>query len=49
MKDFIMVAALIILGVSLFVMISGPGENSIKSNLTKVWQHEIEQQSEIYP
>ena len=41
MKQMIILAATIMLGVFLFNLIAGPDEESIYSEVKNVWQHEI--------
>ncbi len=42
MKDFIVLIAMILLGLAVFNLIAGPDENSIKSTLNDVWQQELQ-------
>ena len=42
MKQMIVLAATIMLGVFLYGLIAGPGEGSIYSEVKNVWQHEID-------
>ena len=42
MKQLIVMAAALLLGLQLFAMIAGRGEDSVASTLRQVWVHEIE-------
>jgi hypothetical protein len=41
MKQFIILAAMIILGLAIFDMIAGPDEDSILSTVRTQWEQEI--------
>jgi len=45
MKQFIVLAAMIILGLAMYNMISGTDEDSILSSVKKQWAREIELRS----
>ncbi len=42
MKQLIVMVAALALGLQLFAMIAGSGEDSVASTLRQVWVHEIE-------
>ncbi|MBO5667238.1 MAG: hypothetical protein J6S45_07310 [Firmicutes bacterium] len=42
MKQLIIMVATILLGISIFQMIAGPSEDSIRSSVGQLWQQEIE-------
>jgi len=41
MKQAIIMVAMIILGIFVFQMVAGDDETSIKSGISKAWEHEI--------
>lgn len=42
LKQLIVLIASLILGIALFNLIAGPGDDSIYSSVRKVWQTEVE-------
>jgi len=48
MKQFIVMSAMIILGVFIFNLIAGDDEGSIKSALERSFRHQIESRSGAY-
>lgn len=48
MKQLIVLAACMALGIAIFVMLA-VGPDSIKATMTTVWQNEILNQNSIYP
>lgn len=42
MKQLIVMVAMILLGISIFNLIAGPSEGSIRSSVGQLWQQEIE-------
>ncbi len=43
MKQIIVLVAMIAIGIFIFQMVAGDGENSMKSTVKTVWQHEIKE------
>lgn len=41
MKQLIVLVAMITLGIFIFNLVAGPDDDSIKSNLERVWQNEL--------
>lgn len=46
MKQFIVLCSTVILGITIFNMIAGPGDNSIVSTVSEVWQQGIQVRTE---
>lgn len=42
MKQFIVLCSTIILGIAIFNMIAGPGDDTVMSTVSEVWQQGIE-------
>ena len=42
MKQFIVLCSTIILGITIFNMIAGPGDDTVMSTVSAVWQQGIE-------
>ena len=45
MKQLIIMVASIILAAAMFVMIAGPGDDSIYSTVSRAWDAEVEQRN----
>ena len=48
MKQFIILFAMILLGIFIYGLLMGDDEDSVKSSVTQVWRQQIEQQK-LYP
>ncbi|MCL1810057.1 MAG: hypothetical protein FWG42_09885 [Clostridiales bacterium] len=48
MKQIIVMSAMIMLGVYLFNLIAGDGDNSVKSELRELWKAEIACRADAY-
>lgn len=48
MKQFIVLISTVLLGVAIYNMVAGPGDDCIKNTTMKVFQYQIENQ-ETYP
>ena len=42
MKQFIVMMAMLLLGVSIYLLIAGPDDGSITKQLGRLWQQELE-------